>query len=180
MDVACGTGQHALYLNRYYEVDGIDLDEAQIALARSKNPNSKLWVHDMTPFQLGKKYDVITCLFSSIGYAKTLEKVEQTIRQFREHLNENGIILIEPWFTPDTWREGFVTINHYESDDYKISRMSHSGTYGRISILSFEYMIGSKAGIERVTEKLVGLFYKKSCWKYSAAADSKPNMIRLA
>lgn len=159
LDVACGTGQHAQYLNKHFAVDGMDLDEAQIELARMKNPGSEFWVRDMTKFNLNKKYDVITCLFSSIGFAGTLEKVEQTVQQFKAHLNENGIVLIEPWFTPDTWSDGFVTSVNYESEEYKISRMSHSGTDGRTSILTFEYMIGTKNGIERLTEKLeMGLF----------------------
>jgi len=38
LDVACGTGEHDLYLKDDFEVDGIDLDEGLLALAREKNP----------------------------------------------------------------------------------------------------------------------------------------------
>ena len=34
----------------------------------------------MIDMDLGKKFDVITCLFSSIGYVKTYSNLEQTAR----------------------------------------------------------------------------------------------------
>ena len=44
----------------------------------------KLSLHqgDMTDFNMGKTYDVVMCLFSSIGYVKTLENVAASLQNF--------------------------------------------------------------------------------------------------
>lgn len=162
LDIACGTGKHASFLQSCYAVDGIDLSESHIQTARKRNPNARFISADMTSFQLERQYDVITCLFSSIGFVRTLEGVEQTVRRFKEHLAPGGMILIEPWFTPESWQPGYVTALQYESEDCKISRMSHSSTEGLISILQFDYLIGRSDGIQHVQEKLeLGLFSRE-------------------
>ncbi|REK77007.1 class I SAM-dependent methyltransferase [Paenibacillus paeoniae] len=162
LDVACGTGKHASFLQLSYVVDGIDLNESHIEAARKRNPKSQFTVDDMTNFQLNRTYDVITCLFSSIGFAKTLVGVEQAVRRFKEHLKPDGILLIEAWFTPDDWQPGYVSTLQYESEDCKISRMSHSSTVGSISVLHFDYLIGRRDGIQHVQETLeLGLFSRE-------------------
>ena len=52
----------------------------------------------MTDFDLGRGYDVVTCLFSAIGYVKTLEQVARTLACFRSHLADGGVIEIDPLF----------------------------------------------------------------------------------
>ena len=159
LDVACGTGKHIEYLNAYYSADGIDLNDKFIHIAQNRNPNSSFWCKDMTSFDLNKKYDVVMCLFSSIAYVKTLDLVKQTVEQFKKHISEGGFIIIEPWFSADTWRPGYVTILSHETEDYKISRMSHADQEGNISILNFEYLVGSSEGIQHLKEKHeLGLF----------------------
>ena len=74
LDVACGTGEHARILREKYgfDVDGIDLNDKLISLAQRKNPIGNFNNADMVDFDLGKSYDIVMCLFSSIGYVKTL------------------------------------------------------------------------------------------------------------
>ncbi len=159
LDVACGTGKHVEYLNDYYQVDGIDLNESFIQISRQRNPSSNFWCRDMTNFTLNKKYDVILCLFSSIAYVKTMELVLKTIEQFKEHLMENGFIIIEPWFTPEVWETGYVSILNSDYKEFKVSRMSFADRIGNLSILKFEYLVGSKNGIQRFKERHeLGLF----------------------
>ena len=71
LDVACGTGEHARLLSTDFEVDGVDLEPQFIEIARTKNPRGAFRVGDMRSFQMGKKYDVVQCLFSAIGYMLT-------------------------------------------------------------------------------------------------------------
>jgi len=73
LDVACGTGLHLSYLKHQFEVEGLDLDEQLLAIARQRNPEVPLHHTDMADFALGRTFDVVTCLFSAIGYVKTLE-----------------------------------------------------------------------------------------------------------
>src|SRR5438552_18580617 len=73
LDVACGTGLHLSYLKHRFQVEGLDLDEQLLAIARQRNPEVPLHHADMVDFALGRTFDVVTCLFSAIGYVKTLE-----------------------------------------------------------------------------------------------------------
>ncbi|MCI1777534.1 MAG: class I SAM-dependent methyltransferase [Paenibacillus lautus] len=159
LDVACGTAEHAVYLKQHYAIDGIDLNPEFVAIAKSKNPKGDYSVADMTRFRLGRKYDVIMCLFSSIGYVKTPELLVQTLVQFREHLNEDGVILVEPWLTPDVWTTGRVDTITTERHGIHMSRMSHSDREGNVSIMKFSYLFGSEVGIEHYSEEhRMGLF----------------------
>ena len=67
LDVACGTGEHAKLLSADFEVDGIDLEPKFVEIARAKNPAGNFSIADMRAFDLKKRYDVVQCLFSSIG-----------------------------------------------------------------------------------------------------------------
>lgn len=161
LDVACGTGEHARLLaeEHGFDTDGLDLDPAFVRIARGKLPRGSVYQGDMTSFELPQRYDVILCLFSSIGYVRTLENVRRTLDRFREHLAEGGIALIEPWFTPGVLQPGRVSLNTAENDSVTVARMSHMDVEGRLSRLRFEYLIGRPGGIEHAVEMHeLGLF----------------------
>lgn len=158
LDVACGTGEHIKYL-KDYDIDGLDINSEFIDIAKEKNRRGNYFLCDMTDFHIGKKYDVLMCLFSSIGYVLTIENVVKTFVCFREHLNDGGIIMVEPWFTPDTWHTGKIHMATVEREGLKICRMNISETYDRVSVFAFHYLIGTGDGIEYFTERHeAGLF----------------------
>ena len=123
LDVACGTAEHAKLLSGQFEVDGIDLEPAFIEIAKEKAPSGEFWVADMSDFSLPKTYDVVLCLFSSIGYLPSEEKIVAALGRFKKHLNPGGIILIGPWITPDDWQVGHTGMVTAESNDLKLCRM---------------------------------------------------------
>lgn len=77
LDVACGTGLHLSYLKAHFHVEGLDLDEKLLAIARQRLLDVPLHHADMTDFDLGRTFAVVTCLFSAIGYVKTLDNLFQ-------------------------------------------------------------------------------------------------------
>jgi trans-aconitate methyltransferase len=161
LDVACGTGEHARRLTEDYgfEVDGLDLDPAFARIARGKLPHATVYEADMTSFEVPRRYDAILCLFSSIGYVKTLENVRRTLERFRAHLAHGGIILVEPWFPPGVVTDGYITVNSARSDEVSVARMSLTEVENRLSRLHFEYLIGRASRIEHVKEvHELGLF----------------------
>jgi hypothetical protein len=113
----------------------------------------------MADFDLGKQFDVVTCLFSSIGYVKTKARLEQAIQTMTCHLRSGGVLIVEPWFTPEQWQTGRVGGLFVDQPDLKISRMSITETEDRLSFLVFHYMVGTPQGIEYFTERHeLGLF----------------------
>ena len=106
LDVACGTGGHAPFLRDEFTYEGLDLDPAMLAVARERCPGIPFHQGDMLDFELGRQFDVITCLFSSIAYAKTAPRLEQAIATMVRHLRPAGVLVVEPFFTPDAWVVG--------------------------------------------------------------------------
>jgi SAM-dependent methyltransferase len=160
LDVACGTAEHARLLarNHGFDVDGLDLDPAFVMIARSKL-RGDVYEGNMMSFALPRRYDVVQCLFSSIGYVRTLDNVRRTFETFREHLAPDGIVLVEPWFGPDVIQHGRVSINTAQAKDVQVARMAYTEVDGRLSRLRFEYLVGRPTGIERATEvHELGLF----------------------
>lgn len=161
LDVACGTGEHGRHLESAhgFTVDGLDIEPGFVTLARTKLPNSSVWVGDMADFDVPVRYDAILCLFSSIGYVRTLDRVTMALRCFRRHLIPGGLVLVEPWFPPEAWNPGRVYVHSGESNGLHVVRMSHSGVEGRLSKLEFHYLIGGPEGIRHeVEEHELGLF----------------------
>jgi SAM-dependent methyltransferase len=161
LDVACGTGEHArLLADRHgYLVDGIDLDPAFVEIAQRKHPAGHFAVADMRDFRLPRRYDAVICLFSSIGYVRTLDRVGEALACFREHLAPSGVIVVEPWFAPGTLQDGYLTRTVSERDGVHVERASRTEVDGRISRLHFEYTITDDRGTHRATEvHELGLF----------------------
>ena len=162
LDVGCGTGHHAGLLSEYYQIAGLDLDSNILSIARKKYPKIPFHKGDMINFKLNKKFDAIVCLFSSIGYVKTKSGLNKAVQTMTQHLLPGGVMLIEPWFSPDEWHNGRVFTIHINKPDLKIVRMSHGSRKGNVSILEFQYLIGTSKGIQHSVERhQLGLFFKK-------------------
>ncbi|HKV55012.1 MAG TPA: class I SAM-dependent methyltransferase [Candidatus Binataceae bacterium] len=162
LDVACGTGEHSRFLKDYFSVDGVDIRESYLIAARQKNPAGRYLRADMTAFDLQVRYDVVTCLFSAIGYVGTLERLERAITCMGRHLNPGGILLVEPWFPPGRWKPGLVSINSGEIPGGAVCRMSLSRREGQLSVMSLHYLAGTVEGVRHYSERLaLGLFTRE-------------------
>lgn len=160
LDVGCGTGAHARSLiDAGFEVDGVDLEPTFVEIARKKCPEGRFVVGDMTTLDLPGRYDVVTCLFSAIGYVRTEPALRGAIDRMRCHLNPGGILLVDPWFEPGELTHGWVTTVVGEGEGIKVCRMSRALIDGSISRLEFEYLVGTAKGLERRSEiHELGLF----------------------
>jgi SAM-dependent methyltransferase len=142
LDIACGTGEHARHLTQAgFAVDGLDLEPEFVRLAQDKNPQGRFIAGDMRHFELTRRYDVVMCLFSSIGYVRTLEKVAATLRCFRKHLSANGTIIVEPWFAPGILDASRVDRVSCEVNGARITRSSRIELEPGLSRLLFDYEI---------------------------------------
>jgi len=159
LDVGCGTGVHMNLLKKHYQVEGLDIDPYMLREARKHYPDMVFHQGDMADFVLGKTFDVVISLFSAIGYVRTKARLNKTLKTLARHLNPGGVVLVEPWFAPDQWHPGRVFTTVATKADSKVVRMSYSRQRGKISVLEFQYLIGTSRGVEHETELLeLGLF----------------------
>jgi SAM-dependent methyltransferase len=160
LDVACGTGEHARRLAAEgFEVDGLDLDPAFIRIAAGKHPAGRFFQADMSDFYLSRRYDAVLCLFSSIGYLKTLDRVRRAFGCLRDHLAPNGVVMVEPWFLPGALDPARVVRQTAEANGVRVFRVSHVEIEGTLSRINFDYEITDATGTRHATETHeLGLF----------------------
>jgi ubiquinone/menaquinone biosynthesis C-methylase UbiE len=162
LDVACGTGQHLEHLKDHFQVEGLDLDGGLLALARQRCPGVSFHQGDMTDFDLGRRFDVVTCLFSSIGYVGTVENLGRAMTCLARHTEPGGLVLVEPWFTPEAWQPGTVRALLVDEPELKIARVNTSFVRGRLSYFDLHYLIGTPEGTEHAVERHeLGLFTRE-------------------
>jgi SAM-dependent methyltransferase len=152
LDVGCGTGRHIEALGDQFECEGLDVDRTMLDLARERNPRAVFHLGDMIGFNLGKRFDIIICLFGSIGYAPNVQRLNQTIQTFTRHLKPGGVIVVEPWVKPEDWKDAQVNALYVNEPELKVARMSVARRDANTSILNFHYMVASRDGIRTFTE----------------------------
>jgi ubiquinone/menaquinone biosynthesis C-methylase UbiE len=175
LDVACGTGKHLELLKDAYEVEGVDIDPGMLAVARERLPGIPLHEGDMTSFDLGKRFDVVTCLFSSVAYARTPDRLTSAIASMTRHLADGGVLVVEPFFPPDKWEEGHLHALFVDEDALKISRVNLSGPAAAEITMSFHYLVGTPEEVTYFTEDhTVGLFTHEQYLQAFRAAGLEP------
>jgi len=159
LDVGCGTGGHFSFLKDWYSVEGLDLDDNMLKVAQQRFPDVTFHQGDMSDFQLGRQYDAVTCLFSAIGYTKTPDKMQSAVQNMSQHLTTGGVLVVEPWFTPDKWKVGSPHAVFVDKPDLKLARVNISDIKDNISVINFHIVVGTQGQVEYFTElHELGLF----------------------
>ncbi len=152
LDVACGSGLHIEQLGTRFHAEGLDICPELLELARRRNPGTLFHLGDMRAFNLGRRFDIILCLFSAIGYTGSTEGLRAAMRCMVQHLAPGGVLVIEPWFTPGDWKTPTVHALHIDEPELKISRINTSLARGNVSVLDLHYLVGTPSGTEHFVE----------------------------
>lgn len=96
LDIGCGTGRDAGWLSRNgYRVAGLDSSENMLAYVREHHPAVDVTLADMRSFDLGRRFDVITCLDSAMLYCHTNSDLDAFLGRCRAHLSPGGLFVAE-------------------------------------------------------------------------------------
>lgn len=102
LDVACGTGRHLEYLLRWFDVEGGDLSDSMLRVARDRLPDVTLHNLDMRAFDPGKTFDAVVCMFSAIAYAASESDLRLALESFARHLRPGASSSSNPGYSPTT------------------------------------------------------------------------------
>jgi SAM-dependent methyltransferase len=180
LEIGCGTGGHALYLKDVFRVVATDAQSDMLKVARSKVKGVTFKQADMIDFDLGRQFDVVLCLFSSIGYVRTYPNLKRTLRNFARHLKPGGVAIIEPWYTKSAFNAGRPGMSGYSGGDVKIGRMWVLKERGSISILDMHYLIAEQGGDVKhyVDRHELGLFDRATTLRYMRQAGLRPKFLK--
>jgi SAM-dependent methyltransferase len=154
LDVACGTGRHLERLRDEFACEGLDLDEGLLAIAGRRLPGMRLTRADMAGFDLGRRFDAVTCLFSSVGYLATVERLRSAVAAMARHLEPGGVLVVEPWILPEAWIEGgATTVEVVEDGDRKLVRVIASSRDGAMSTLRIHYAVAAAGEVRSADER---------------------------
>lgn len=155
LDVACGTGRHLEHLRDHYRAEGLDASAAMLTVAGRRCRDTPLHHCSMTDFCLGRTYDVVTCLFGSIGYVGDTAALGRAVRTMAGHLAPGGILVIEPWLTPERFVAGRPVLDTVDEPELKVARGYVTRREGRLSIFDSHYVVATPDGAEHYREREV-------------------------
>jgi SAM-dependent methyltransferase len=159
LDVACGTGKHLACLRTRFDCEGVDLDPGLLGVARERLGDVPLHEGDMRTLDLGRRFDVVTCLFSSIGFVRDLDGLVAAARALAAHVADRGVLIVEPWLTPGVWQPGRPHVLAADTEGLALARVTVAGQQGTISTTAMYYTVGMPDGVEQWREDHeLGLF----------------------
>jgi SAM-dependent methyltransferase len=133
LELACGTGTHSGHLSSFgYSITATDRSNDSLEIARKKSATKSVTfkVMDMeSPENLGR-FDVVICLFDSIGYLVDNDKITNLFNFVKSSLKPDGIFIYEYW-------HGGAFLKGHDATRYKF--LSNLNLH-RISNTSIDYL----------------------------------------
>lgn len=155
LDVACGTGLHLSRLEDFERV-GVDVDPGMLDRAAARCHGAMLVEADMRALdakELGAPFDVVTCLFSSIAYMPDVPALCDAILGMSRCLGRGGLLVIEPFVTPQAVVARKAWMNVVDHPDLKVVRMDVPEIHGRRLDLEFNYLVADSEGVRHLLER---------------------------
>lgn len=158
LDLACGTGRHALEMSRLgYIVTGSDASTAMIEMARRRAKNNGA---DITYFAesfqtcdvLAGRFDAITAMFAAINYLADRHDLRRTLENVKKLLKPGGVFIFDYWngnavlsdYSP-------VRVKQGREADRLVQRISHTklDRLRHLASINFDFMLIEDGCVKR-------------------------------
>jgi SAM-dependent methyltransferase len=154
LDLGCGSGRHSRSLARHgFEVTGIDLSAASLALARRQTGAVRFLEQDMrTPFGIGV-FDYVFSLFTSFGYFEDRRDHTTVIRNIARSLTAGGTLVLD-YLNVHHAEKSMVASETVTRGDacYQISRWSDPQAFFKRIVVSDRALDAPLDHVERVAK----------------------------
>lgn len=166
LDLGCGGGHNDGTLKKHFEVTGIDVSAAMLALARRLNPEVAYSLGDMRTIRLGKTFDAVT-IFDSISYMLTVADLRAAFVTAFEHLKPGGVLLTYVEEIPERFQQNRTRCATHAQGDIEITFIENcydpdptDTTYET----TFVYLIRRGGGLEIETDRHRCGIFKLETW----------------
>src|SRR3954463_5795500 len=150
LDVGCGTGAHLQRFREAFDhVEGVEPAPTMRRLAETKLPAVRIHAADMRELRLEREFDAVSCLFGPIGYMPDEQQLHTAIRRMAAHLAPGGVLVLDPWWFPENFIDGYVMAEVARDDCRSVARVSHSvrTDTGSSMCITANYLVGEPTGI---------------------------------
>lgn len=169
LDLACGKGRHAVYLNKKgFQTIGIDLSAESIAYASQyENDGLQFYVQDMRkPFRINY-FDYVLNLFTSFGYFEQERDDMAVMNSICKMLKKEGVVVL------DFMNVKCVEKNIIPTEQKNINGISFQITKRIENNFVVKHIHFTDKGIEYNYEEKVKLLRLADFEKYLSAAHLK-------
>jgi SAM-dependent methyltransferase len=158
LDVACGTGAHLEAFEAHFrDTAGVELADGMRAVAAGRGLT--VWPGDMRTFDLGRTFDALTCLGNSISCVPTADDLGDAVANMVRHVKPGGVLVVEPWWFPADFIDGYVGGHVVNETRRVISRVTRSIRVGQRTRMSVHFTVAEPHGVRTFVDELdVGLF----------------------
>ena len=181
LDVACGTGKHLELLRAdFSDVAGVDLNAELLAIAQARLPDVPFTEADMRTFDLGRTFDAVTCLFSSVGYLRDEADLAEAVARMAAHVGPGGVLIVDGWVRPDAWWPGTnVNALAETADGVAAARVARTWREGDRSVLDLRYLIATADnGFEQEQERHELTLFSDEAYRAAfEAASLAPDVV---
>lgn len=120
LDLGCGGGHNDYTLKKRFEVTGIDVSEAMLALARPLNPEVTYSLGDVRSVRLGKTFDAVI-VADSINYMLALEDLRAAFVTAFIHLKPGGVFCTYAEETLERFQQNRTRCSTHSRADVEIT-----------------------------------------------------------
>ncbi len=118
VDLCCGGGRLLeTAVEHGFEVTGVDVSDAQLALARRRVPDAEFIRSDVMNVQLSGGFDVVTCLGGSVNYFTDDSDVAALFERVRGWMAAGGLLMFDV-NTPLGYEVNAFEPSGFVGDDY--------------------------------------------------------------
>lgn len=159
LDVACGTGGHLVHLVEHFpHVEGLEYTGQMLSVAQRKLPGVRLHSGNMCDFELGRTFDVAISMFASIAYLRSVEQLNAAVTCIARHLTPGGVLVLEPWWFPEQFLEGYISTSTVRDEGQAVARISRTTRDTRTTHnvnMEIHFILANEAGMRHFTETQV-------------------------
>ncbi|QDU70246.1 class I SAM-dependent DNA methyltransferase [Mucisphaera calidilacus] len=166
LELGAGGGHTLYHLKHHHNCTASDLSPEMLAQCQALNPEVPTIVADMRSAQLNQTFDAIL-IHDAIDYLLSIDDINQTLRTAHDHLRPNGLLLVAPTETADTFEHASATDRHTtDTHDYALTSTLERPHTPHTFRLTLDITITDRAtqAAEHITDHHTCGLFPRSAW----------------
>ena len=166
LHIGCGGGHNDMTLKKRFDMNGIDISRAMLALARRLNPEVEYHCGDMRTVRLGRLFDAVV-IADSITYMTTEEDLSRAFTTAYVHLKPGGVFCTYAELSLERFRQNATEVTTHKHRNLEVVFLEN--TYDPDSSdttceFKFVFLIKNRGRLRVETDCHVAGLFKLQSW----------------